>query len=376
MLDVGLTFTALLKEGYFSRLCSKLDTQEEKVLRKMMLVLSHIFGRETVRAPDNEIMAEKIRRSPSVVYLPAMPKKAAAVLREHNAQTLDIFTTYVKTFAEQHATGEELHLPLSRVSVGPSAGEEGGNGHAVGEPEKTEFDLSFLPSLPAPHARSPFVALSGHGDDFATISDLCSSTRSGVFLESAIIPHLELHPDESRAPLNAYLLDFFMHGSVKPLEEANGIRRSDVWFRLNDFSLVLATIQTSLANYLGLGKGGGDEDQLDVMGGGDAAENDNDEEEAANAVPTVAPAALTGVAPTGAQGLTASGLPVRKGRKNVADDWDADEDAMVAKEKIDAEVLGPGVDTDDEEYDKLMQVYRAFTKLKKEFDSKFREIWA
>jgi hypothetical protein len=343
----------------------------------MMLVLSHIFGREIVRITDNEVMTDKIRRSPSVVYLPPMPKKAAAILREHNAQTLDIFTTYVKTFAEQHATGEELHLPLSKVSVGGSNdASENSNVHAIGEAEKKEFDLSFLPILPAPHARSPFVALSGHGDNFTTIADLCSSTRSGIFLESAIIPHLELHSDESLAPLNAYLLDFFMHGAVEPLEEANGIRRSEVWFKLNDFSLVLATIQTSLANYLGLGKGGGDEDQLDVMGGGDAAENDNDEEEAANSVPVVAPAALTGVAPTGAQGLTATGFPIRKGKKNVADDWDADEDAMVAKEKIDAEVLGPGVDTDDEEYDKLMHVYRAFTKLKKEFDSKFREIWA
>src|SRR6266487_1189690 len=90
--------------------------------------------------------------------------------------------------------------------------------------------LAFLPTLPVPRARSVFVALSGHGDNFMTINYLCTSARSGIFLESAVIPHIEIYPDESRTLLNAYLLDFFMHGSVQPLGSANGIRRSDVWF--------------------------------------------------------------------------------------------------------------------------------------------------
>lgn len=88
--------------------------------------------------------------------------------------------------------------------------------------------LPFLPNLPAPKARSLFVALSGHGDDFSSIDDLCSSVREGVFLESAVIPHLQVHPKENKTPLNAYLLDFYMHGAVQPLEKANGIRKSDV----------------------------------------------------------------------------------------------------------------------------------------------------
>ena len=73
--------------------------------------------------------------------------------------------------------------------------------------------LEFLPSLPTPKARSAFAALSGHGDNFTTIDDLCTSTREGVFLESAIIPHLEIYPDEKKTPLNAYLYDFYMHSA-------------------------------------------------------------------------------------------------------------------------------------------------------------------
>lgn len=40
-------------------------------------------------------------------------------------------------------------------------------------------------------------------------------------------------------------LDFFKHGDVFTIERANGIRRADIWFLLNDFSMVLATIITS-----------------------------------------------------------------------------------------------------------------------------------
>lgn len=208
------------------------------VLQKMMLVLSHLFGRRVCREVDDPEEAEKIKRSPSIVYLPPMPEDAAVILRKHNKDTLEIFATYVKTFAAQHVKEEERYLPLTHIPVGfaPSlANGKAANGSAVpngtanGKKQSSEEDVfDFLPSLPAPHARSSFVALSGLGDNFTTIEDLCSSTREGVFLESAVIPHLELHPDETRTPLNSYLLDFYMHGSIDPLEKANGIRKSDV----------------------------------------------------------------------------------------------------------------------------------------------------
>lgn len=231
---------ALLKGGYFHKLCADIDTKTDMILYKMILVLSHLFGRRVCREVDDPEEAEKIKRSPSIVYLPPMPEEAAVILRKHNKDTLDIFTTYVKTFAAQHVKEEERYLPLTHIPAGsvPSLangklanGQPVANGSAhVTKPTSEEDIFDFLPSLPVPHARSSFVALSGQGDDFTSIEDLCSSTREGVFLESAVIPHLEIHPDETRTPLNAYLLDFYMHGSVDPLEKANGIRKSDVSF--------------------------------------------------------------------------------------------------------------------------------------------------
>jgi hypothetical protein len=200
-------------------------------------VLSHIFGRRVCREVDDEEEAEKMKRSPSIVYLPSLPEDAADILRDHNKKTLEIFTAYVKTFAAQHIKEEERYLPLTKTPIAvapleswngkPANGQANGNAHPNGD-DMVHPTFDFLPNLPVPHARSSFVALSGLGDEFTTIEDLCSSTREGVFLESAVIPHLELHPEETKAPLNAYLYDFYMHGAIAPLEVANGIRKSDV----------------------------------------------------------------------------------------------------------------------------------------------------
>lgn len=314
-------------------------------------------------------MAESIRKSPSMVYLPPMPESASAILRKHNANTLSIFTTYVKTFAEQHVEGVENQLPLTQYAVGKQDvnGVATANGGLAGAKNSA---LDFLPSLPAPNARSAFVALSGHGDAFTTISDLCSSSRQGIFLESAIVPHLTLHPAESRQPLNAYLLDFFNHGDLAALKEANGIRREDVWFVLNDFSLVLGTVCAALAIYLGLVPKGRDADDelLNVMGTGDAVENDQDEREAAESslLPKVEEV----------RNVPAP-VPAKRGPKTkIAEDWGEAEEAMQEEERWVAGVEERERGTDEVEYAGLMGVYRAMRKLKAEFDAKFKEIWA
>ena len=131
--------------------------------------------------------------------------------------------------------------------------------------------------------------------------------------------------------------------------------------------MVLATINTSLALFLGLGSAD-DLDMLDVMGSGDVAENEGDEEIAATAIPETTTASNT---------TSSRQVPVVKKSKKVVDDWDASEDALVEEENVLKSGGNSGLGgTDDEEYDKLMNVYRAFRKLKTEFDEKFRAIWA
>lgn len=107
------------------------------------------------------------------------------------------------------------------------------------------------------------------------------------------------------------------------------------------------------------------------MGSGDLAENDGDEAMAADSIPDL-PASNSTANFTGKPAAPFA----RKGKK-VVDDWDAGEDAMDAEEKyLESEVVEGLGATDDEEYEKLMNVYKTFRKLKVEFDGKFREIWA
>ncbi|OBT53071.1 hypothetical protein VE04_07983 [Pseudogymnoascus sp. 24MN13] len=339
-------FHALLKEGYFTNVCANIDTEPDAVINELMLVLSHIFGRRAARVTDSQAMADAINKSPSMVYLPPMPKAALSTLETHNANTLSIYTTYVKTFAEQYVKGAETTLPLTQFSANSLDAD-------------SASDLSFLPSLPATTARSPFVALSGHGDAFPTISDLCTSSRAGIFLESALIAPISL-PRPRHASRSTRARGRERH----PCEV--------VWVERTDFSLVLGTVCAALAVYLGVVVAGrdADDEMLGVMGMGDVAENEQDEKEAEEWMGQAD-------ARIGGAGAPAAGGPAavpRKGKKGVAEEWGEAEDKLQEEERMEEEWEERG--TDDEEYERLLKVYRSFRKLKAEFDAKFLEIWA
>lgn len=115
--------------------------------------------------------------------------------------------------------------------------------------------------------------------------------------------------------------------------------------------MVLATIVTSLAVYLGLGNNA-DPEMLDVMGSGDLAENDADADIAEEIITDPSAAAKAPVMAIAGQ---------IKRSKKVADDWDAGEDALVAEEDYrKTEAANATSTSDPEEYEKLMTVYRAF----------------
>ncbi|KAI0397969.1 P-loop containing nucleoside triphosphate hydrolase protein [Xylariaceae sp. FL0594] len=347
-------FHALMKEGYLYKLASNFRDNPKKTGLTLMLVLSHIFGRSNCRRADAEFYDEYVKRSSSIVFLPDLPSGARRVLEQHNKETLDIFLTYVRTYAEQHlGDTPDNRLPLTGTVIGPSP--EGDDVWAAAFPEPTSV-------------RSHFVALSGHRDgDFQSISDLCTSVRGGVFLEEAAIPYLPIW-NKGDVPLNAYLYDFYKHGDVTALTKGNRLKRGDLWFVLNDFSLVLATIVTNLANHLKLPSFTGG-DLIEILGAGDEIDEelddmayDKQERQKSGAVPvTAAPAAK------------AKGARVR-----VEESWEMSADALDQGVKGELE-LGSEDDEDsdlDTDGNGLMNVLLAFQHVKTEFDAKFKAIWA
>ena len=376
----SFAFNALVKSGYLHELCADVHHSESKVLRTLMLVMSHLFGRQKCREADAEYIERFIKKSPSIVFLPPLPKGASKALQRHNSETLNTFRTYVKTFIDQHITTPDNSLPLTGIRVG-------GN-------DTLGPDIASIGVLSPARIRSSFVALSGHGDDFSLISDLCSTVRSGVFLEKEVIPYIDLYPEETRTPLNAYLYDFYMHGDTTALENANGIRKADVWFVLNDFSMILATIVTSLANLLKLPNS--DVSMMDVVGGGDAQQSTADDLFASSeGFSDTDTTADSGAALSTATGITTPDVtrppsPKQKAKKVVQESWD--DEASDEKEDDDgdegkASDWGGSSDDDGEaegeqprsskEIEKgFKDIYLAFSKLKREFDEKFYKIFA
>ncbi|KAK3677050.1 hypothetical protein LTR78_003255 [Recurvomyces mirabilis] len=365
----SFAFHALLKEGYFHDLCGEMKNKEKDTVETLMLVMSHLFNRIFCRQADVEYREKMVKPSSSIVFLPPLPKRASEILRQHNQQTLAVYRTYVETFVDQHVKHDDRKLPLTGMNAGADV----------------RGDNTSIDGLPAVKTRSPFVALSGAGDDFDTVHDLCATTRDGVFLEEAVIPHVSVYPDEMELPLNAWLLDFFKHGDVMTIEKANGIRRSDIWFLLNDFSLVLATIITSLLNFMKL-REGTDLDMLDVMGDLDAHDEAEDNEVAASednestiTAPSVADSVMSVV-----QRPAKPVVTTKKAKK--LDSWEdaaeQEEDASRREDrraanaaKLQAEV-SETLQTAGGSGEDLKDVLKAFQKLHTEFNVKFRAMWA
>ncbi|KAL7824021.1 P-loop containing nucleoside triphosphate hydrolase protein [Trichoderma gracile] len=322
MENAVFAFHSLLRGGYFHHLCADLHRNPERVLLEMMLVLSHLFCRFPVKR--NKKMVKIVQTSSSVIFLPPLPKEAERLLIQHNQETLSIFKNYVKSYVSHSlANTRDRTLPFTQTVVGRD------------EP----IHWVSADSGAAGMVRSPFVALSGIGDDFKTIHELCQTVRGDVFLEESAIPTIPIWPHDTSQEFNAYLYDFYKHGSMLVLVRDNGIRRGDVWFHLKDFSRTLSTIISSLTVLMDAGDVDAEEAYDDFEGefnGETETETMNNERRDDGFEETSSSAAS-------------------------ADGWDSAEYAS-----FDGHTKGKG----------LYRVLQAFIRLRDEFDEKFRKEWS
>lgn len=192
-----------------------------------------------------------------------------------------------------------------------------------------------------------------------------------------------------------------MHGDLTSLERANGVRKSEVWFLLNgkcsenascannilinffpsDFSMVLATIVTSLSNFLKLPDS--DVSMLDVMGEGDEHNNLEDDKFAAE-IPSekVEGSSINTNSDRGRVPLPTVSASKPSSKKKVAKAWDDEdldevEDLNSASREIEETILGNSNSRSVDEIEAgFLNVYRALSKLRVEFDTKFKAIFA
>ncbi|OQD81278.1 hypothetical protein PENANT_c028G06050 [Penicillium antarcticum] len=364
----SFAFHALLRAGYFHRLCKNLSTDTKGTLRNLMLVMSHLFGRHPLRLSTLESYKSSEKKASSIVVLPPLPKRAAAVLAAHNDQVLKIYTGYVTSFINQHVKGEDCQLPFSGIKCG-------------GDQSAAVLGLSKANRITT-MVTSPFFALSGHEDNWNSISDLCETVRSGVWLEESVIPYLCASGPEYSTPLNAYLLDFFKHGSVRQLETANHIRRGDIWFALNDFSLILATINTSLENFISP-RGNMDTDMLNVVGGGDAHEMSVDgqyfDEETSKQQETERQQPGETEREEAEPRVPIAKYKAKATVENWEEEMDEDSEDSQIKHRSPRSLkkeAKPKAQKEEISDKSMVLVARGFRMLQDEFDRKFREMWA
>lgn len=368
-------FHALLKDGYFHDLSTSNRSREDVIL-EIMLVLSHLFCRHACLQYKDKQFLERVHRSSCVGILPDLPQKASEVLERHNQQTLSIFQNYVSSYTNQHLTGmPDNCLPYTKYKVDSV------------DAQPTPDLSAVLPSSDSPRpptvVRSPFSALSGFTDEFDTIHELCETVRAGVFLEESAVPYIPMAPKETNGvPWNAYLYDFFKHGDMEALKHVNMIKGGDIWYHLKDFSLILSSIVTSLANFLELPNADGDfgfeeEDDEIEMADDDRPIFSGDEANGIRHDVCGAPAPP----PQKEQKKT------KAKKKVVAESWDdeisdedTEEDTKTANHGTSWSGSASGYPQAprwaDDGGQSLMEVFRYFSVLRQEFEEKFRKTFA
>ena len=260
----NLTFSALMRSGIFHKICRDFGSpmKRAEVCRKVVLILCHLFCRISIRPDVLEFARESYPKTSNTIVLPPINTAhgdAQRAIDEHEKRTTANLVNHVAHFVA--SDGPEEHLPISH---------------------KADFggDLRNFELGPRDSMRTAFD-LTGKASTLQQIRPFIRNSRQGVLLED-LSQRMRL-PD-TRKLTNAYAYDFFCAAqnnvsgkqALDSIIEVNGIPRSESWFKLQDFSQVLSSIEESMANMLGLS----DSSEFDVMAGADAEMSAFDDDEA------------------------------------------------------------------------------------------------
>ncbi|OCH85272.1 P-loop containing nucleoside triphosphate hydrolase protein [Obba rivulosa] len=255
----NLALVALLRQGIIHRICCQdnIVTAREEFL----IVMCHLFGRRNLPGTyaSGTILKDLRRKSPSMIVLPPLPDDAKVVLLNHDQEILHVFAGYTLAYARGHASilDDDHELPLSKMSFG-------NRGQSVSQSSFREYLRSNGFET---FARSPFVATSGHGDSFRSVEELTRTARTGLHLNEHAIPSMRQFVTGHQHALNAYLLDFYIHGQTAALKVSNGIREGEIWYLLQDFMLTLKTVRAGIVQLLQRSANGDGPESGDVDSG-------------------------------------------------------------------------------------------------------------
>jgi ERCC4-related helicase len=161
----------------------------------------------------------------------------ASHMATYNEGVLNKFSSFVRRYAKcQGLDGETDLLPGSRAGTAkPSKSPTAATAGSV----MADLAATSLATV----ARSPFVAVSGLGDNFTTVNDLTGSLQEGVYLDKSLVPVVT---ESSKVNCNPYLTDYFRHSERAPLSRENGLRDAGLYDRLNKFCHAMKVVKVAL----------------------------------------------------------------------------------------------------------------------------------
>ncbi|KAG2438943.1 hypothetical protein HYH02_010736 [Chlamydomonas schloesseri] len=280
----NLALCRLLREGVFEHMLERL--RGRALLEEAVLVLAHLF----LRVPLSPAMAARVARrefagrSPSVVALPPLSPDAAQCLAGYTQELqASALASLVACFGSEQGQARAVLdpvLPLSGIrhqtaaasstaaasppcdssggaaGVDAAAAREGGGcagvSAAAGMAQTVGVGVvGLLPLLRRMRRHvvvaSPYMALSGRGDDFLGRADMLLAARPDAELQASNLALLETCNRRGEPLLlNAWMYDFYKHGSPAALLKDNNIREGDVWDLLDSARRVLAAAALAL----------------------------------------------------------------------------------------------------------------------------------
>ena len=214
------------------------DKYEKSRLSKMLELLSIFLFRRPLSPGLDSDAAREATKGACIVELnldTADNARARAAMADYNACVVDSFASFAQAYnVRARVSGAEDEHDASSLPGGVAAPA------SHGAPAPAPAAAPVVPPLLGRMSlrtvtRTPFLAMCGRSDRFATVDDLLASTDGAVGFDRCEIPTC-LIPGER---ISAYLVDFFRvsnPGVRKMLDEVHGIKYSqqyDIFYHCN-----------------------------------------------------------------------------------------------------------------------------------------------
>uniref|UniRef100_A0A8C4N3L9 DExD/H-box 60 like n=1 Tax=Equus asinus asinus TaxID=83772 RepID=A0A8C4N3L9_EQUAS len=211
----NFVFVSFLMKGLFHNLCQPIKKDSRlfspSVMEKLVLVLANLFGRKYIPAKFQDA---NFSFPQSEVILDELPEDFKAALQEYNLKVMEDFASFLLIASKLANMRNEYRLPLSRIKFTGK------------ECEDCQLVSHLMNCKEGRVAISPFVCLSGNTDGDLlrpeTLNRVILRTLGINGTQAPVLWSQKLDNRGRGMPLNAYVLNFYKHGSLTRLCRDNG----------------------------------------------------------------------------------------------------------------------------------------------------------